>query len=234
MSEDRCPTCGYTAEDCRRHMDHHLCPGPGPQPYDPTTQPYDEPFRHVDRVASVLETVDNQVTERETGCLSMADERLLAEAYRIVVRGGAEHKSGNQKLSHCGYCKSWHSKPCGEGCFWQPSLLGPSFERIEELKADQRKLDAVVHALGIEDSEDDPAEVISAAAAEYEALQAKCAGLMLEIERLSGVSLAARDFAYHIGAAMYSGDVEGAVAALRASPGRTVQLWLALHEALQS
>ena len=22
----RCPACGYTAADKRRHMDHHLCP----------------------------------------------------------------------------------------------------------------------------------------------------------------------------------------------------------------
>jgi hypothetical protein len=25
------------------------------------------------------------------------------------------------ELKWCGYCKSWHSKPCGEGCCWSPT-----------------------------------------------------------------------------------------------------------------
>jgi hypothetical protein len=28
----RCPKCGYSYEDCRTHMDHHLCGEPEPKP----------------------------------------------------------------------------------------------------------------------------------------------------------------------------------------------------------
>lgn len=29
-SPPRCPDCGYTEQDCREHMDHHLCGSPEP------------------------------------------------------------------------------------------------------------------------------------------------------------------------------------------------------------
>lgn len=31
-SPPRCPDCGYTEQDCREHMDHHLCGSPEPAP----------------------------------------------------------------------------------------------------------------------------------------------------------------------------------------------------------
>ena len=38
----------------------------------------------------------------------------------------------------CGYCHSWHSKPCGEGCHWSPS--DPTLEqwRADDLKAKRK------------------------------------------------------------------------------------------------
>ena len=27
----------------------------------------------------------------------------------------------SSELRWCGYCESWHSKPCGEGCHWSPT-----------------------------------------------------------------------------------------------------------------
>lgn len=31
-------------------------------------------------------------------------------------------------LRLCGYCKTWHSKPCGEGCYLRPG--DPTFEDV--------------------------------------------------------------------------------------------------------
>lgn len=31
-SPPRCPDCGYTEQDCRQQMDHHLCGSPEPAP----------------------------------------------------------------------------------------------------------------------------------------------------------------------------------------------------------
>ena len=30
VGPERCPKCGYTADDCAKHMDHHLCGNPTP------------------------------------------------------------------------------------------------------------------------------------------------------------------------------------------------------------
>ena len=34
-----------------------------------------------------------------------------------ALRGGAQSLRESE-LKWCGYCLSWHSKPCGEGCCW--------------------------------------------------------------------------------------------------------------------
>lgn len=38
------------------------------------------------------------------------------------------------ELRWCGYCKSWHSKPCGDGCVWLPT--DPT---LEDLRAEDAK-----------------------------------------------------------------------------------------------
>jgi len=35
----------------------------------------------------------------------------------------------NPDLKWCGYCQSWHSKPCGEGCCWSPT--DPTLEQMK-------------------------------------------------------------------------------------------------------
>lgn len=41
-------------------------------------------------------------------------------------------------LRLCGYCKSWNSKPCGEGCCWSPT--DPTIEKVkaDDLKAKRK------------------------------------------------------------------------------------------------
>jgi hypothetical protein len=46
-------------------------------------------------------------------------------------------------LRWCGYCKSWHTKPCGEGCCWSPTdqtldemLLAALMKRTAPLDTD--------------------------------------------------------------------------------------------------
>jgi hypothetical protein len=39
----------------------------------------------------------------------------------------------NAELKWCGYCRSWHSKPCGEGCCWSPT--DPTLEQMSHKSA---------------------------------------------------------------------------------------------------
>lgn len=53
-----------------------------------------------------------------------------------------------KELRWCDYCKSWNSKPCGEGCVWQPSF--PTLEqtlRVLDLK--QRRAHNRKHPLPV-------------------------------------------------------------------------------------
>jgi hypothetical protein len=41
-------------------------------------------------------------------------------------------------LRLCGYCKSWNSKPCGEGCCWSPTDPTPEQVKAKDLQEKRR------------------------------------------------------------------------------------------------
>lgn len=41
----------------------------------------------------------------------------------------------NEDLRWCGYCKSWHSSPCGDGCHWSPT--DPTLEQVRAANSKQ-------------------------------------------------------------------------------------------------
>ncbi len=43
----------------------------------------------------------------------------------VARRMRGEQEAQEPELSLCGYCRSWRSRPCGEGCCWEAGPLGP-------------------------------------------------------------------------------------------------------------
>lgn len=78
----RCPGCGYTEQDCREQMDHHLCGLPEPAPVKP------RPIRFADLpMPSPLPVPAPAYWVDEFGCTIKADHKARNEAL-----GGAPAK----------------------------------------------------------------------------------------------------------------------------------------------
>lgn len=43
--------------------------------------------------------------------------------------GDPKMRDNDQPLRYCSYCRAWSSKPCGEGCHWEPTMPTPDFGR---------------------------------------------------------------------------------------------------------
>lgn len=51
------------------------------------------------------------------------------------------------QLRYCGYCQSWHSKPCGEGCYWTPN--NPTFEQMASSVSAAERLQRALATHGV-------------------------------------------------------------------------------------
>jgi hypothetical protein len=68
----------------------------------------------------------------------LTEQRDEARVELARIRGDAQPALETAPLRLCGYCKSWNSKPCGEGCCW--SQTDPTIEKVraDDLKAKQK------------------------------------------------------------------------------------------------
>lgn len=58
----------------------------------------------------------------------------LLDASQARLSEVERERDSNKRL--CGYCKSWHSKPCGEGCYWSPQH-DPTLAEVEKQQRPQ-------------------------------------------------------------------------------------------------
>jgi len=93
----------------------------------------------------LIENLVQAAAEYENNC-----DRLVAKTIRVqlekakqairdaLVPTPAQPALETAPLRLCGYCKSWNSKPCGEGCCWSPT--DPTIEKVraDDLKAKQK------------------------------------------------------------------------------------------------
>jgi hypothetical protein len=89
----RCPKCGYTNEDCRTHMDHHLCGLPDPPAADRLAQTVTDAIRYVqDGDAPIIEYAKQVAADIDQH--EKDDRRLVAQAtlnhWRMLLRRGIE------------------------------------------------------------------------------------------------------------------------------------------------
>lgn len=68
----------------------------------------------IERVARAIRLAWSAVPWEQISAAEKAEAIMEAEAAIAAYEQDAT-------LRLCGYCKSWHSKPCGEGCCWSAS-----------------------------------------------------------------------------------------------------------------
>lgn len=56
--------------------------------------------------------------EREWAVQHIAKLRRLARHGLTAASNIRFNETPSPKLTECTFCRSWHSKPCGEGCHW--------------------------------------------------------------------------------------------------------------------
>ena len=89
--------------------------------------------QHSDRMEAALRKALNYIenTESELGIeleCGIEARAVLDEAAKPAP-GGPKTRDNDQPLRYCSYCRAWSSKPCGEGCHWEPTMPTPDFGR---------------------------------------------------------------------------------------------------------
>ena len=56
--------------------------------------------------------------EREWAIQHIARLRRLARGGLAAASNIRFNETPTPKLTECTFCRSWHSRPCGEGCHW--------------------------------------------------------------------------------------------------------------------
>jgi hypothetical protein len=67
---------------------------------------------------------------------TMPEHQWLTFMREILATAAPAPSAGETVLRYCDYCKSWNSKPCGEGCVWTPDMpttLPPSPGLLEDM-----------------------------------------------------------------------------------------------------
>lgn len=80
---------------------------------------------------SMFDHAVEQEVERRTRAMPLQDHapELAEEASEIAPHAG---------YTRCGYCRAWASKPCGEGCCWEPAQPDAVVSALDALTCDQQ------------------------------------------------------------------------------------------------